>query len=126
MDVCVCVRVRPCVCTASTCYLLSHVTVTCMCSLYRVNGKTFALHQHTTLSHLMHTMTQCFITCTKQYKNRQTDKQTNTRLKGLFFRNAPNSRQTTTPTPHCSIFMGQMLFLMATQQWQSIQGNVID
>ena len=67
MCVCVCVRVRPCMCTASTCYLLSHVTVTCMCSLYRVNGKMFALHQHTTLSHLMHTMTQCFITCTKQY-----------------------------------------------------------
>jgi len=33
---------------------------------------------------------------------------------------APCSRETTTPTPHNSIFTGQMLFLMPNQQCQSI------
>jgi len=31
----------------------------------------------------------------------------------------PPSRQTTTPTPHHSIFAGRMLFLTPNQQWQS-------
>ena len=37
---------------------------------------------------------------------------------------APRSRQITTPTPHHSIFTGQMLFLMPNQQCQSIEGQL--
>ena len=36
---------------------------------------------------------------------------------------APHSRQITTPTPHHSIFTGQMLFLMPNQQRQSTEDN---
>jgi len=34
---------------------------------------------------------------------------------------APRSRQITTPTPHHSVFTGQMLFLMPSQQHQSTE-----
>jgi len=37
---------------------------------------------------------------------------------------APCSRQTTTPTPHQSIFTGWMLFVMPNQQCQSTEGTV--
>jgi len=36
---------------------------------------------------------------------------------------APCSRQTTTPTPHHSIFTGRMLFLTPDQQRQSTEGT---
>jgi len=36
---------------------------------------------------------------------------------------APHSRQITTPTPHHSIFKGQMLFLTPNQQCQSTEGK---
>jgi len=36
---------------------------------------------------------------------------------------APHSRQITKPTPHHSIFKGQMLFLMPNQQCQSTEGE---
>ena len=36
----------------------------------------------------------------------------------------PHSRQITTPTPHHSIFTGQMLFLMPNQQCQSTEGKL--
>ena len=36
---------------------------------------------------------------------------------------APRPRQITTPTPHHSIFTGQMLFLMPNQQRQSTEDN---
>jgi len=36
---------------------------------------------------------------------------------------APHSRQITTPAPHQSIFIGQMLFLMPNQQCQSTEGR---
>jgi len=36
---------------------------------------------------------------------------------------APRSRQTTTPTPHRSIFTGQMLFLTPNQQCQSSENT---
>ena len=36
---------------------------------------------------------------------------------------APCSRQTTTPTPHHSIFTGQVLFLKSSQQCQSTEGK---
>jgi len=36
---------------------------------------------------------------------------------------APSSRQITTPTPHRSIFTGQMLFLTLNQQCQSTEGQ---
>ena len=36
---------------------------------------------------------------------------------------APSSRQITTPTPHHSIFTGQMLFLTPNQQCQSTESN---
>ena len=39
---------------------------------------------------------------------------------------APHSRQMTTPTPHQSIFTGQMLFLMPNQQCQTIEGNTAE
>jgi len=35
---------------------------------------------------------------------------------------APHSRQITTPTPHHSIFTGQMLFLTSNKQCQSTEG----
>ena len=34
---------------------------------------------------------------------------------------APRSRQITTPTPHCSVFYGRMLFLTPNQQCQSTE-----
>jgi len=37
---------------------------------------------------------------------------------------APRSRQITTPTPHQSIFTGQMLFLKPNQQCQSTEGTI--
>ena len=37
---------------------------------------------------------------------------------------APRSRQITTPTPHQSMFMGQMLFLTPNQQCQSTEGKL--
>jgi len=36
---------------------------------------------------------------------------------------APRCRQTTTPTPHHSMFTGWMLFLMPSQQRQSTEGH---
>jgi len=36
---------------------------------------------------------------------------------------APHSRQTTTPTPHHSMFTGRMRFLMPSQQSQSTEGH---
>jgi len=36
---------------------------------------------------------------------------------------APRSRQTTTPAPHHSFFMGQMLFLTPNQQCESTESN---
>jgi len=36
------------------------------------------------------------------------------------------SLQTTTPTPHHSIFTGRMLFLMPSQQWQSSEGKIVN
>ena len=36
---------------------------------------------------------------------------------------APRFRQITTPTPHHSVFTGQILFLLPNQQRQSIEGN---
>jgi len=38
---------------------------------------------------------------------------------------APRSRQTTTPTPHHSIFTGRMLFLTTNQQHQINEGNYV-
>jgi len=38
---------------------------------------------------------------------------------------APRSRQITTPTPHHSMFTGQMLFLMPNQQYQSTEGTCL-
>ena len=38
-------------------------------------------------------------------------------------KSAPCSRQTTTPTPHHSIFNGRMLFLMPNQLCQSTEGS---
>jgi len=38
---------------------------------------------------------------------------------------APSSRQITTPTPHHSIFPGQMLFLTPNQQCQSTEGKCL-
>ena len=37
---------------------------------------------------------------------------------------APCCRQITTPTPHQSIFTGQVLFLMSNEQCQSTEGKV--
>jgi len=39
----------------------------------------------------------------------------------LYKQSAPCSRQTNTPTPHHSIFIGWMLFLMPNQQCQSTE-----
>jgi len=36
---------------------------------------------------------------------------------------APRSRQITTPTPHHSIFTGQMPYLLPNQQHQSTEGK---
>ena len=41
---------------------------------------------------------------------------------GTYANNPPRSRQTTTPTPHHSIFTGWMLYVMPNQQCQSIEG----
>ena len=40
----------------------------------------------------------------------------------MYKQSAPRSRQITTPTPHHSIFTGQMLFLMPNQHCQSTEG----
>jgi len=36
---------------------------------------------------------------------------------------APRTRQTTIPAPHHSVFTGWMLFLMASQQYESTEGS---
>jgi len=36
---------------------------------------------------------------------------------------APRFRQTTTPTPHHSVFTGRVLFLTPNEQYQSTEGN---
>jgi len=36
---------------------------------------------------------------------------------------APRSRQITMPVPHCSVFTGQMPFLLPNQQHQSTEGT---
>ena len=41
----------------------------------------------------------------------------------IYKQSAPRFRQITAPTPHHSIFTGQMLFLMPNQQCQSTGGN---
>jgi len=40
-------------------------------------------------------------------------------------KSAPRSKQTTMPAPHCSVFTGQMPFLLPNQQCQSIEGNTL-
>jgi len=41
-----------------------------------------------------------------------------------MFKCAPRSRQTTTPTPHHSVFTGRMPFLPPNQQHQSTEGKI--
>jgi len=41
----------------------------------------------------------------------------------VYKQSAPRSRQLTTSTPHHSVFIGRMLFLMPNQQCQSTEGN---
>jgi len=43
---------------------------------------------------------------------------------GPYANNPPCSRQITTSARHHSIFTGQMLFLMPSQQCQSTEGNI--
>jgi len=40
----------------------------------------------------------------------------------MYKQSASRCRQITTPTPHRSIFTGQMLFLMPNQQCESTEG----
>jgi len=99
-------------------------------AMWAVAAITVATHTHT------HTRLTTFFsraTWVSRYQKGKTSLDLNEARDGVVWgcsgiswtvckQSAPRSRQTTTPTPHQSIFTGQMIFLAPNQQCQSTEG----